>query len=343
MPQQVRKRKQITVDFSANNVISQPLSRGMVYRELYLRLQGAATTTIANNTRANTLRGDEWGVVRKIEIIANGTDVLKSISGDDLWWLNYFMFRVPPQITPIIGDAATANPSFDSVLVLPFWMPGIRRPIDTALDARVLSSLEIAVTWGTFTHINSAATAFTTNPTLEVYSAESYNLAANAAFSTWRNFLIEKEITASNAQFQVDLPLGHMYRGFLINTTDGDVDQGDILNTFKIISGSTVFADVHAQDDVLQQVERLRSGIVRTYDEVDNAYDDLRRSNQSAIAGWYLYDHVMDGFLTEAIDTLGFSEFKLECDVTVGAGTTKLRVIPMQVVPVRSNAAAAAA
>ena len=72
MPQQIRKRKQNTVDYSSNNKIDKPLSRGMVYRELYLHLTCTPTITGANNVYANTLAGDDWAVIKRIQIIANG-------------------------------------------------------------------------------------------------------------------------------------------------------------------------------------------------------------------------------------------------------------------------------
>lgn len=339
MAQSVRNRKQgTTVDYSANNKVTVGLARGMVYRELYLRLQGAITCTPTNNTLAKTKRGDEWAVLRKIELIANGTDVLRSFDANFLWWLNYFMYSVAPKVEPTIGDAATANPAFDSVLIVPLWMPKAVRPIDTALDSRELSSLELAITWGDYTSINGSATAWTTEPTVEIYSLESFNISG--PFSQWRIFTIEKEITATNTRFQVQLPVGKMYRGFILNTIDTLIDQGDILNNFKLVSGTSVFTDIHAQDDVLQQIGLLRNSIQRhiNADVAGSVYEGLRRSDESDLAGWYFYDHVTDGRLTEAIDTLGFSEFTIEADVTVGSGTTKLFVYPLEIVPIRGGA-----
>ena len=91
MGQQVRRRKQGNVQFQANNKESISLSRGMIYREIYLKLRGAPTLTGANNTQAKTLVGDEWGVVKRIDLIANNTDVLRSMTGNQLWWINYFI------------------------------------------------------------------------------------------------------------------------------------------------------------------------------------------------------------------------------------------------------------
>lgn len=331
MPQEVRRRKQRTIQYEANNKVPATMSRGMVYREVYLRLTGTLTLLASKNLQASILQGDEWAVVKRIDLVANNTDVLRSFSGNQLWWLNYFLYGVPPEITPAMG-AEGANPAFDSTLIIPLWMPRSFRSLDTALDARELSDLKLEVTWGDYEDICADATGFTVEPDLEIHSLESFNV--KGPFSQWRIYAIEKEITANNAQFQVQLPVGPMYRGFLINTTDAGKDDGDVINNFKMKSGSTIYADI--PEDVLDHIDRLRASVVRFWDDGGGVYDPLRRgSTYNDLDGWYFYDHVTDGFLTECIDTLGFSEFELELDVTVGGGTTKLFVLPLQVIPVR--------
>ena len=335
MGQQVRKRFLESVAFTANNKQSEDLPRGMIYREMYLRLQGQPTLTAMNNTQANTDPADEWGVVKRIDIIANNTDVIKSISGRELWWLNKKWYGVNPRVTPALGDGATANPSFDSLLILPFWMPQSVRPIDTALDSRELSSLKVEVTWGQYTDINSAASAWTGEPTLEVHSLESFN--AKGPFSQWRMYEIEKEITASNPRFQIQLPVGPVYRGFDIVTTDAGVEQNDILNNLKVVSGTTVFLD--QPEAVLRMADDIRNGQVRGLDDgASAAFTEDKRSTEANREARYHVDLVTDGFLSEGIATLGFSEFELECDVTVGGGTTKIIVVPHQIIPVRAKA-----
>lgn len=329
MAQQVRRRPQKNLDYTSNGKDTKDLSRGMIYRELYCRLRGQLTVAAVDNTAAKTLRGDEWAVVKRLDIIANNTDVVKSISGTALWWMNLFMYGSRPEVTATIADAATANPSFDVTLILPFWMPRSTRPIDTALDARELSDLKAEVTWGTHTDINASATGFTTAPVLEIHSLESFNV--NGPFSQWRVYEIQKDISATNPNFQITLPVGPLYRGFMLNFTDAGVDSAAILNNFKWKSGSTVFADIPRE--VLRQSNETRNGLARQF--APSAYTLDRRGAGNVRNGWYFYDHVTDGFLTEGIDTLGFSEHELELDVTVGAGATKVRVWPLAIIPVR--------
>jgi len=107
------------------------------------------------------------------------------------------------------------------------------------------------------------------------------------------------------------------------------------LNNFKVKAGTTVYADIPAV--LLRQIHSRRVNVDRPYDPITFLYDDLRAGDNNDFEGWYWFDHITDGYLTEGIDTLGFSEFELELDVTVGAGTTKAVIYPLQLIPVRGQ------
>lgn len=324
MAQQVRRRFQKTVKFQGNNKETENLARGMVYRELGIRLRGGLTLSAANNTAAKTKKGNEFALIRRLDIIANNTDVIRSIKGVDLWWLNYFLLSGTPQFSTTIGDGSTANPTFDSYVKLPVWMPRSLRPIDTALDARRLSDLKVEVTWGDATSVNDDATGFETNPTCEVSSLESFGISG--PFSQWRVYPIEKAITQSNEQFQIEIPVNYMYRGFMLNFTEGGVDTGAVLRNFKWKSGTTVFADISGAE--LHEEYLARNELSRQI--------DFLPGNANKLDGYYMYDHVTDGYLSESVDALGFSELTLELDVVAGADT-KVTVYPMQIIPVRGG------
>src|SRR4051812_7444674 len=91
---------------SNNQKVSVEISRGMAIREIHLRLKGQPTLTGANNTVANTLLGDEWGVVKKIEVFTNGSNPLVSLTGQQLKNLNRFWYDTLPPFTPTLGDGA---------------------------------------------------------------------------------------------------------------------------------------------------------------------------------------------------------------------------------------------
>lgn len=327
MGQQVRRRKQTVIPFSANNKIAKDLARGYLYRDLTLNLTCQPTVTAANNTQAKTGKGDEWACVKKIEVIANGTDVVKSISGRMLRWCNLIWNHALPNLTSKLGDGATANPSCSSSLILPFWMYDSIRPIDTCLNSALLSNLQIVITWGNYTDVSSSATAWTTEPSIDVYSNEAFGLQGQ--FGSWRVYEISQDVSATNADLQLQLPVGPVYRGFAMAIDDGGTEKSGLLNNFKLTSGTNVFADIDSA--ALQAEQTARRGIDR---------DSLApRSSLSSLDGFLYYDHVLDGYLSEGIDTIGFAELTAHFDVTKGAGTTTLLIVPQQVIPVRKAGA----
>jgi len=330
MPQQIRKRRQTTVQYQANDTQIERLGRGMIYRELHLQLNFELTETASSNIGEDAIeRGDEWAVIKNIRIIANGSDVLRNFTGNQLRWLNKLVYGFNPRNPMAGGVAAEGSLAVSSSLVLPFWSIGTVRPLDTALDARQLTSLEIEIEWGDVSSITSGSATFSGTPTLKVYSLESFGVEADFAQS--RVFKIQESSVAVNDQHEMDIPVGSMYRGFLINTSASGVDAANLSN-IKLKSGTTVFVDQEAA--LLRDIANMRHGVFVTFDEVGGLEDNVFVSVDSDIAGWHYLDLVTDGRLKEALDTLGLAELTLELDVNT---QTDITVLPLQIIPVRGG------
>ncbi len=295
----VLTRKQQPVAYVAGQKQIVQLHKSMLYRELYLRLTGAPTLLAANNTVAKTKKGDEWACVQKIEIIVNSSDVIRSFSGDQLWQLNRMYYGCNPAVTPAIGDGATANPPFDSTLVIPFWSPRVIRPFDTAFDTAGVTDFRLEITWGLPTDINADAAAFTTAPAIEIGSHEQDHPADPAAHPRLLKRVVTQTLDVSGASgnFRFPLDVGPRYRGFLINvTTAAGVDTAGLATNFKLVSGSTTFVDV--SEPMLYQANALRSDIgfpqlpVVATGIFSNA--PIRVSAASNPRAWYNLDLVTD-------------------------------------------------
>lgn len=303
-----------------NAKTTQELLRGMIYRELFLRLTAQPTLTAANNIVNNMSIGDEWAIVKSIDLRLDGKDIIKSISGPALRWLDYYLYGVFPQkSTGTLGDGVTANPLVDSTMILPLWMPKSVKPMDFALDTRLLSRIDMDVTWGSFTDINSAATGFTTGAQIQIYDNEVANVNGN--FARWNIFPLSQVFSAGGAKQQMKLPVGYLYRGFLIQ------DASNVINTIRFKSGALFWFDLDKQ-------------------VISTALDDTRRAGnivtgitnnlfwRAGVVGddqnhWIYIDMVNDGFNAESIDSYGMSEIFLEFDLS-GAGT--ITVWPQQLV-----------
>lgn len=283
------------------------ITKGLVLRQATLELTGAITATGANNTAANTAMGDEWALLQNLQIQANGSDVFRNFTGDDLWWLNWFWYQAPPNVTATVGDGATANPSFDSVLLLPFWYPGAYHPFDTLLNTQRFNDLQVLATFGGPTAMNSAATGFTVNPSIAVGTHEQL-LPQDPNDQPQLNWVTKKLSNipgGANSAFRVLLDAGVNYSRFLINVKNstGTADAGStafastlasLVSNIKVVgTGGRVYED-RSTTELFQEC-RIRKGLFQ------NAAAPARRSTSSSQSAWLEIDLCPDGRLKEAM------------------------------------------
>ena len=346
MPQQIRRRRQGSINVTSfGNKFVQPLGRGMIYRELALRWVGALTFgAAANNAAANFVRGDEWGCIARIDVIANGTDVIRSFTGSQLAMINRLVYGNHGRTAPQIGDGATAAPAFDSTLILPFWQFLAVKPMDTALDSSKLSDLRLEIT------MEPAANITTTPPTainanLHIVSMESFGI--EGVFSDCKIYPLQQVVGGANANVQVQLPVTALYRGFFINCAAGagqNSSDQDSINNVQLVSGTTIFADVPWA--VLRDWQRQRTNLpdreqiqnVAATAPITGGFLNNFKSARMIEDAWTFLDLVPDGYLSEGVDSVGFSELFLNFDV---AAACTLTVLPTQVFPVRGAQRAA--
>lgn len=346
MPQEIRTRRQgsMTLNTFGQKVVLQ-LGRGMIYRELMLNLSGSLTYAAGANNAAATLgRGDEWSIIQRIDVIANGTDVIRSFSGTQLRQLQRLFFGSVPRPSLTLGDGATAAPTFDSTCIIPFWQPLSSRPMDTAFDSSKVSDLRLEITVDNSANINTANGPTAVAANMTVASLESFGV--QGAFSDCRIFPIVQASPGANNTFQVALPVSALYRGFFINAANGSANNSTDLpaaiTNIQIKSGPTVFRDMPF--GMLRDWQRQRLGWGRDVTQLTagtinlaNANGPYLRMAKSALLdedAWTFLDLVHDGFLAEGIDALGYSELIMEFNL--GAAST-ISVLPVQIFPQRGK------
>ncbi len=331
--QQTRTRQQTVIPFQANSLVaSQQLGLGMMYRELYLTLAGPIDAGAAI-THANLKNGDEWACVKRIDIVANGTDNIRSITGEELRMWNLFMYDRAPRLVQGWVGAGGHPVAFKSTLILPFWMQKSRKPLDTILNSAKLSDLRVNITWGDATSITSAATpSFTVAPTMTITSRESFGISGK--FSVWRWLRLQDANVLAQDEYTVLLPLGNMYRGFMINCKDTNgVDLVDAIDKVELRSGTNVYfsADPRIVRDQYIINWDMEAGLA----DSTGAENKVAISDNTKIDGWTYIDLIDDGYLSEAIDTLSLSELKLVFKVNQTVG--QFTVSASQIIPVRTQ------
>jgi hypothetical protein len=296
------------------------LSLGFGYRWLAVRLVGQITCIAGSNTAANTGRGDEWAAVSKIELLQDGSDVIASLTGDQLWWLNRNQYAPrTPQVTSTLADGTTANPSFNSVLLIPIWPERVVNPVDFTYDARLVQDYKLQITWGNYTDVNSAASGWAVNPSIEVIGVLDTledMPPDKSGFDLHRIITTTKTFSSTDPNARFDLPLGNLrYMDLIINTAVAGTDTSACFSNVMLKSGSTVFLDMSEQ-----ALRELSNAWIRATNS--GGAGSLRRSNKSNADAWYNLTLLTDGYKTEAVDAYGVAELFLEFNLTTASTIT---------------------
>jgi hypothetical protein len=253
-------RRQQPIQYLANQQTFVKLNQALAYREAGIRVTGQLTLAAGNNTPAKTNKGDELAFVKNVQVLANSSEVLYNISGDDLWWLNLMFSGAAMKISSQLGNGL-ANPSFDTFVPLPFWTSRVSKPLDTLFEASVgLSDLRLVITFGDHTSINTNATGFTSGPTVEIVSHEQELSPYYSPPFIKRVNLQTVQFTGAQSNGRINLDIGlPRYLGFLLNIVDNTTgaDVPAAFSNLKLVTGSTNFLDISEPSLLQWQRDRL--------------------------------------------------------------------------------------
>jgi hypothetical protein len=311
-----QKRRVGQIDFAENGSASLELPRKYPFRSLELNVIGSLVIGTAGTPVLYTggAFGSAFRVLHRLEVIANGRDTIKSLSGSALAMKNLFHHGSGPQEVEA-GLTAATHP-FGGNIRLDFGMPRSVRPADTFLDSGRLSTFELRATFGTGTDM------FSTNPTaitstdcdIEVHVAEAIRLDnKEEPYSTYKELYIEKAVTAAATEFQILLPVGNRYRGFMLEAqSDGEM-VNTVINSIQIRSGTDVF--FKAEGDVVQAMNVIDHNL-----------------KQEALTGYYYVDFCPDGRLVDALNARNLSQLEMILDVAAPGTTDIVRIYPDEIV-----------
>ncbi len=327
----VLEREIGTINYAANQTRTLQLPRNYAYRKLYLKLDAQLDTAAGS---AGTPKDScPAQLVSSIEIRANGRDVIKRVDMETLHRMTQIRYGVRPFIDSMPSGFGVQN---DVVVgchaVLDFEMWRSVRPIDTLLDSAGLATLEMIVTFGAGTDVYNDAydgTVNVDNATLFVSSLESVGVPAGTKFMLNKEYQIRSQVNAASTNHQIVIPVGNMFRSFLLKThSDGD-QVNTILNNIQLKAGTEVFKNRRA--DLLQCDNRVELGL--EVSEVAGSGGAINHFFQTNILdGYYLLEFVKDGRLTEALDTGRLSSLELLLDVNNPGTVDIVDVYPVELV-----------
>jgi hypothetical protein len=195
--------------------------------------------------------GSIWNFIRRIELIASGQTVLRSITGVDLAALASYMHRYD-----IFNSLAwKQNPTVAlgvsparALLPLDMAFPDMLNPKDTNLRANRLATLELKITLGSEADVFVGGGFGATVGTVTVFVDNVLEIPEpNATKITAPPYLakisqIDISTTVANVNFQQRLPVGNTIRAIMLSQkVSGDVfDAGTNLNAVRLLNNFSI-------------------------------------------------------------------------------------------------------
>lgn len=290
-------RKENFATFTASTQSRIEISRNFHHRALLCKLEITHTNATA------VFKSDGFAnLIGAIQIIANGNKTIKNIDAKKLVYnAVYDKGRALPS-TVITANATGAVSTI--FFTIDFAKRGMVRPLDTVENSANYTTFDMLIDWANEASVGTGITV--TSAKLSVASDQlvGYSRDVNEKIAHNIETQLTKEVTSTTSEFQIQLPVKMIYQRLLIASRVDGVRVNTVVNSVKLKSGTTVFAEWDAAD--LRAYNADKSGLA-TISDLD---------------GLLLLDLVGRGRNSDAIDTRGtFNTLELVLDVTKQSGT----------------------
>lgn len=294
-------RKEGQKSFTASTQSRIELSRNYHANHIICKLKVNHT-----NTSAVLLSEHFANLINSIQIVANGNKTIKHVSPKKLVYNALYSNNKAMVNTVETGDGAQVSTIFFTV---DFSKRGMMRPADTIENTALYTTFDMLIDWasagnvGTGVVIDSAVLSVHSNQLVGYRRNPGERIAHNVETQ------LTEEITSSTTEYQISLPTKKIYQGLLISAMVDGVRSNAVINSIKLKSGTTIFAEIDAEDLRAENIDRRK---ISTNSDVD---------------GLLLLDLVSRGKNTDALDTRGtFNTLELVLDVSKQSGTNVITV-----------------
>ena len=296
------------LDYSSGGVSRIDIPREHWQKEFLLQFLGQCDSGSAVSRSSY----NPFEIISRIELIANGSQTIKSISGKSVYLQNILEHSVPPARTQSPSSTSQTNQAFGGALHL--YLDKDKDYIESLLPSQVLTSLQLVITWGAPTDIDSG-TGFNID---NLYCYPMITEEKNTGQPT-DGIGVLKEIEyvknlLSSGWVEMDMPLGNVFNSFTLLTRDNSAPSNTIIDEFELVK------------DGIEVIRKVRFDQSRAEDLKEYA---LESTNQPT--GFTIVD--LDKGGSAPINTKGMSSLKLRFHVsTTPTATADVTVVAEELV-----------
>lgn len=314
MPATLKKLNSKVLKHTAGGRESVLIDRRDLLSATNLTVAGELNVTVAGTVVAQGV----LAYIQAVTLYLGTVPIIGPLTGRDLYeYLRVFAHQAPPVTDP--GSGTGVKP-FSVTLSLPHESLHALNGILSALPSWAYPEITLEVTYGAVTDLYTGGTLTMQNLTAVVSldalvpSPDEVDKLLNASvYAVHRITGKQKQVTAADKHFTIDLARGVAKRALVVRTTDAAVLVDTIINEISVI-----------KDTIPQTFRQL--------------WSRLKEQNQGDYklvmdAGVAVIDYADDYDIVNILDARTADSLVIDADVNVGGGTTLVRVIEDDLLP----------
>jgi len=322
----IRERKVGVMTFADSSVLKLELPRQHVVRRIGINFEG--TYTVSGGSADGTIVEDGiLNLLKRIEIKANGSDTLKSVSAKALY---YKALLEDGSADVLVQPAMTVGTNtFKVQLYLDMVLKRTIQDEVALLDSRRLTGFDVFVTTGDGSNgdvVSGGDRTEVTAGTITVTMEEVVGMVGEYHANIETLFELDLTGSAASTKREIKLTRGDLYKTLAILVRNNSLRSNALVTNVKLVAdGTNTLLDMPWSD--------LQNGNVRFYGVE-------RVAGAAPVTGFAIVEFDRESELVSLIDTLNLSEFVLEFTHIGPTGTADITVLAQTL---RLNAAVAAA
>lgn len=308
----MHKRYLGSLTYSANGKSTLEIPKDSFIKKLTLRLRGQCDSGTAVSRSEN----NPCELIKRLEIVANGKDTIKSVSFTNSFLMDKYQSGTMQERAQTPSAVSQSNQAFSATSYVDFDLD--RDELDTLLPAQELNSLQLIVTWGQATDIDTGTGFNVDFAYLDVSLEEEGNpemMGLEAKnMGVLKEFEISQDVTGSGVQ-TIKLPLGNVYQKLFVKVINNSLQDNTLCTDYEVLLNG------------LQTLRKERFDMSRAEDKTEYGLETIEN-------GITIIDFDLAG--SEPIDTVNASSFEVKLNCGSPTGTAKVEVVTQELIlPVR--------
>lgn len=304
----MHKRYLGSLTYSANGKSTLEIPKDSFLKKLTLRIRGQCDSGTAVSRSEN----NPCELIRRLEVVANGKDTIKSLAFANSWIMDKYQSGTSPERVQTPSATSQTDQPFSATTYVDFDLD--RDELDTMLPAQELNSLQLLITWGQASDIDSG-TGFAVDwayldVTLEEEgNPEEMGLEARN-MGVIKEFEIVQDVTASGVQ-TIKMPLGNVYQKIFLKVVNNGAQSNTLCTDYEVLLNG------------LQTLRKERF-------DMSQAEDKTEYGLETTDNGITMIDFDLGG--SEPIDTETASSFELKINCGSPTGTANITVVTQELI-----------